>query len=175
MRDSTESAVNDHCVKEFDRTTNDGTNATSVLLVDPALPPASSSQDIHQNEPQQLVETRQQPDHLIQSNDNQHDKNSSNGVAADSLMDDNNDCGLVSRNLNVVQPSSVDATTPLILKYSRESDEKPPNVQSHHDDMKLDGSLLICEFCGAVINPDFTPVHDKDHTNSSDSEEVSNI
>lgn len=163
---SIESTVDDHCVKETDRT-NDG----AAVLV--GLPMASSV-DVHQSEQQQLVETGHQPDHLLQRQQS-NDKSSANGT---DLMGDDNGC-LSSSTTVLVQPSLVDATTPLILKYSRESEEKPSDVQSHvinqhYYDMKADE--LTCEFCGAVINPDFTPVHNKNHhTNSSDSEEVNNI
>lgn len=120
-----------------------------------------------------------QSDQLLQEQSDdkklsQHDKNDKSIITDDDCND------LTSNATPRVQPSSVDATMPLILKYSRESEEKPSNVQSrtlnqHHDvDMTTDESLLMtCEFCGAVINPDFTPMHNND--TSSDSEEVNDI
>ena len=78
-----------------------------------------------------------------------------------------------------VQPSTVDATMPLILKYSRESEEKPADIQSCavscDNHVISDESLLMtCEFCGAEINPDFNPLC-KDNNNLSDSDEVNNV
>ena len=126
---------------------------------------------------QQLVETiRQQPDHLLQQyNDNeliQYDKNNSNITAGDNPTQSTTQDGVTP-----VQPSTVDATTPLILKYSRESEEKPADVQpftvsqfDHHVNVMADESLMTCEFCGAEISP----IHNGDY-DSSDSEEVNDI
>ena len=132
-----------------------------------------------------IIDVHQQPDHLLsqQSYDNkllQYDKSKANGSSTVAGDHDYNDltagsAGTVEEAI-VVKPSMVDATMPLILKYSRESEEKPSDVQPYtvnHDDMSSDESLLLtCEFCGAEINPDFTPVHNKDNNDSSDSEEV---
>ena len=75
-----------------------------------------------------------------------------------------------------VLPSSADATTPRIIKYSRESEEQPANVSSPVDPSdKNDHHILTCEFCGAEIDPDFVPEQRKhyDDSDSSDSEDVS--
>ena len=102
---------------------------------------------------------------MLQQSDD--DKSSSNGHMSVSNHDDN-----VPATSSVVQPSTVDATMPMILKYPRESEEKPADVESVKDDVQTpDDLLMTCEFCGTVINPDFIPLHDKEH--NSDSEEVS--
>lgn len=166
--DNSSSESIDHCVKEC-------TNNSSISPEPPAT--------IDVVNEQQLVET-EQPDHLL-PNDNkllQHDKNTTNHST---VSDDHNDLtrSATVAETAVVLPSTVDASMPLILKYSRESEEKPADVPlctvshfDHHDDMTTDESLLMtCEFCGAEINPDFTPVHNEDNSNSSDSEEVNDI
>ena len=126
----------------------------------------------------------QQPDHLLSQqsyDDKLYDKNKANGSSAavtvatgDDLMAGS--AGTVEATAIEVKPSTIDATMPLILKYSRESEEMPSDVQScaiTYDDTSSNESLLItCEFCGAEINPDFTPVCNKDNNDSCDSEEV---
>ena len=133
-----------------------------------------------------MTETKQL-DHILQQPcDNKLlNRASDSGVAGD---DDNNNMAAGSAGTVepavlpepiAVQPSTVDATMPLILKYSRESEEKPADFQSsvvsHDNRVTSDESLLMtCEFCGAEINPDFTPVC-KDDNDLSDSDEVNVI
>ena len=159
--DDCESPIIDDCVND------DGV---------PGDPPTLTMDIINQQ--QQLMETKQ-PDHLCYDNRLLQYKSQANVTAAAAAGDDDHN-DLIAGSAGtveaiVVKPSTVDATIPQILKYSRESEEKPANVQSvNHDDyMSSDESLLMtCEFCGAEINPDFTPVHNKDNNDSSDSEEV---
>lgn len=129
------------------------------------------------NEHQLMKTIQQQPDHLLQQQYNgneliQHDKNNSTITAGDNPAQ-----STTLDTVAPVQPSTVDATTPLILKYSRESEEKPADVQpftvsqfDRHVGMMADESVMTCEFCGAEISP----IHNEDY-DSSDSEEVNNI
>ena len=135
--------------------------------------------DVSSGDPLASMGVIQQPDHLLCYDNKLYDKSKANdsstvtAATVDNLMAGSDDT--VEAAIEV-KPSTVDATMPLILKYSRESEEKPSDVQScavNYDDMSSDESLVMtCEFCGTEINPDFTPVHNKGNNNSSDSEEV---
>lgn len=120
----------------------------------------------------------EQPDHLLSQQFYDKSKANDSSAVTAATGDDltAGSAGTVEAAAIEVKPSTVDATMPLILKYPRESEEKPSDVQScavNYDDMSSDESLLMtCEFCGTEINPDFTPVRNKDNNDSSDSEEV---
>lgn len=145
---------------------SDDSNSESTVTTDHSVKDCTNN-NIEPLSEQQLLDT-EQPDHLLQqSSDNEplqldQDNNHSTVSADDHMTRSNVE--------NVVQPSTIDATMPLILKYSRESEEKPADVRAvdQFDAMTTDEPVITCEFCGAEINPDFTPVHN----DSSDSEEV---
>ena len=176
LNSSPETIINDDCVKDC---SGDNTSAFTKTVAEPRST-SDVVEDAREDVVNEQLETiQQQPDHLLQqSNDNelsQYDKNNSNhSTVGDGHTEPAQNTALDT--ITLIQPTTVDATMPLILKYPRESEERPANVHlltvnqfDHRVDVMADEPLMTCEFCGAEINPALNNDYD-----SSDSEEVNN-